>query len=59
MVYTDRFSYVSGETFSSELRSRNQAKILGTARESATYRNIIENNFERRVNFCKTVIHVL
>lgn len=42
-----------GEAFNADIKSRNQTKISGTTKESANYRNIIENNFERKVNFIK------
>lgn len=44
-----------GEAFNADVKSRNQTKISGTTKESANYRNIIENNFERKVNFIKYI----
>ncbi|PBC32263.1 hypothetical protein APICC_09171 [Apis cerana cerana] len=43
-------SICSGNAFNSNIKFRNQTRNLGTARESANYRNIIENNFEKREN---------
>ncbi|XP_033176604.1 uncharacterized protein LOC100741806 isoform X2 [Bombus impatiens] len=44
----------NGEAFNADVKSRNQTKISGTTKESANYRNIIENNFERKENNNKT-----
>ncbi|XP_048262797.1 uncharacterized protein LOC100644438 isoform X2 [Bombus terrestris] len=44
----------NGEAFNADIKSRNQTKISGTTKESANYRNIIENNFERKENNNKT-----
>lgn len=43
------------EAFNADVKSRNQTKISATTKESANYRNIIENNFERKVNFIKYI----
>ncbi|XP_060819750.1 uncharacterized protein LOC132909151 isoform X2 [Bombus pascuorum] len=44
----------NGEAFNADVKSRNQTKISGATKESANYRNIIENNFERKENNNKT-----
>ncbi|XP_043522349.1 uncharacterized protein LOC122535154 isoform X2 [Frieseomelitta varia] len=41
------------DTFNVDVKSRNQSKI-STTREPGNYRNIIENNFERKENNNKT-----
>ncbi|XP_026296918.1 uncharacterized protein LOC413368 isoform X3 [Apis mellifera] len=43
-------SICSGNAFNSNIKFRNQTRNLGTARESANYRNIIESNFEKGEN---------
>lgn len=49
--YSNESCHSSGEGTSSNLNSKNQARLPVSTRESANYRNIVEENFERKVAF--------
>nr|XP_012140693.1 PREDICTED: uncharacterized protein LOC100881202 isoform X1 [Megachile rotundata]XP_012140694.1 PREDICTED: uncharacterized protein LOC100881202 isoform X1 [Megachile rotundata] len=44
----------NGDSLNLDIKLRNQSRIPGFARESASYRNIIEDKFDRRDNDNKT-----
>lgn len=52
------FCYILGNAFNSNIKFRNQTRNLGTARESANYRNIIESNFEKGVSFINYILNL-